>query len=613
MRRSKNIIGFVALLVVVVITTGCFNFLRGNSEIVREPVLESFIPIADTYAIGDWRSGDNFGEEEKLEIKLDAHDSENNSHRKAFLKFNIGEWSKLTSATLNLFAEQTDSSDVLDIRTIAVYDVTNEEDWEEDDLTWDNASEGLLNRGTFIAEFDVSGLDVEAEDGKWYKVDVTELVKGYTLDNTEEISLRLESLTPHYALQVHFTSREGVEANRPILVIEDDPLDEGTDGISRVVIDGYDITASVSGTPLKDIYQDEFMIGVGLNGYNIATDTINSPVMNELIKYHFNSVTYTNLMKPGYILDQGGSRNNYNNGSEKPAVNFDSVIQGLDFCQANDIQMRGHTLVWHAQTPDWFFREGYANGGDYVDRETMLFRMESYIRQVLGFVQDNYPGVIYAWDVVNEAITNERDYYEHETNRQIRTKYGDESPIDNPWFVTVGVDYPEKAFEYAREYADPEVKLFYNDYNTFQPDRTTAIYNLASHLMENDLIDGIGMQGHMGLGYPGINDGYHNWKAALEIFGKLGLEIHITELTVNIDTNDGDPFLRQAQRYAELFRLFTEMGAGSRHGANITSVTIFGLMDNYLLYDNDTQTSRLFDGDLQPKLAYDAVARPDRY
>lgn len=605
---------FVALLVVALITTGCFSFLPSDSEIVMEPVVESFTPIADTYVLGDWRSGDNFGENANLEIKLDALDSANNSHRKAFLKFNIGDWSQLTSATLKLFAEQADSPDGLDIRTIAVYDVTNEETWGEYDLTWDNSSEGLLNGGTFITEFDVSGSDIEAEDGKWYTVDVTELVKGYIIGNTEEISLRLESLTPAYPIQVHFTSREGAEVNRPILVIEDDPIDGENGEYPRVVVDGYDITASVSGTPLKDIYQDEFMMGVGLNGYNIATDTTNSPVMNELIKYHFNSVTYTNLMKPGYLLDQGGSRNNYNNGSEKPVVNFDPVIQGLDFCQANNIQMRGHTLVWHAQTPDWFFREGYASGGAYVDRETMLFRMESYIRQVLEFIQDNYPGVIYAWDVVNEAITNEQGYYEHETGHQIRTKYGNESaPVDNPWYVTVGVDYPEKAFEFAREYADPDVKLFYNDYNTFQPDRTAAIYNLASHLMENDLIDGIGMQGHMGLGYPGIHEGYHNWKTALEKFGELGLEIHITELTVNIDSNDDDPFLKQAKRYAELFRLFTEIDAGSRHGANITSVTIFGLMDNYLLYDNDTQTSRLFDGELQPKPAYDAVARPDRY
>lgn len=612
MKFSKNVLGLVAILVIALITTGCFSFLRGDSEVVGDPVVESFVSIADTYIIGDWRSNENFGEKENLELKLDALDSENNSHRKAFLKFNIGEWSEITSATLKLFAEQADSPDVLDIRAIAVYDVTKEEGWDETVLTWNNASAGLLNGGTFINEFSVSGPDVEAEDGRWYEVDVTELVKNYALDSIEEISLRLESLTPHYALQVYFTSREGAEANRPTLVIEDDPLDDGS---TRVVIDGYDITASLSEKPLKDIYQADFMMGVGLNGYNIATDTTSSPVMNELIKHHFNSVTYTNLMKPSYILDQGGSRNNYNNGSEKPAVNFSSVIQGLDFCQANDIKMRGHTLVWHAQTPDWFFREGYANNGDYVDRETMLFRMESYIEQVLEFVQENYPGVIYAWDVVNEAITNERNYFETDTGFQIRTKYGEqENPLDNPWYVTVGVDYPEKAFEYARKYADPEVKLFYNDYNTFQPDRTAAIYRLASHLMENDLIDGIGMQGHMGLGYPGIHSGYQNWKTALEQFGKLGLEIHITELTVNIDGNgNDDPFLKQAQRYGDLFRLFSEMDAESQHGANITSVTIFGLMDNYLLYDNDTQTSRLFDGELQPKPAFDAVARPSRY
>lgn len=139
----------------------------------------------------------------------------------------------------------------------------------------------------------------------------------------------------------------------------------GGNGVGEaIVVDGYDITASVSGTPLKEAYREYFKIGVGLNGSSIQTDTVNSRAMTEIIKYHFNSVTYSNLMKPAYLLDQAGSIRNFNAGNPEPAVRFDSVIKGLEFCKSNGIQMRGHVLVWHNQTPDWFFREGYTNSGE---------------------------------------------------------------------------------------------------------------------------------------------------------------------------------------------------------------------------------------------------------
>lgn len=374
---------------------------------------------------------------------------------------------------------------------------------------------------------------------------------------------------------------------------------------SAMVVDGYDITASVSGTPLKEAYSDYFKMGVGLNGSNVQTDTVNSRAMTEIIKYHFNSVTYSNLMKPAYLLDQAGSINNIQNGNPEPAVRFESVIRGLEFSKANDITMRGHVLVWHNQTPEWFFREGYSQSGALVDRETMLARLESYIRQVLEYTQTEYPGVIYAWDVVNEAVEIVAGSYEQESGFNIRTKY--DGSRDNLWYRVIGVDYVEKAFEYARKYADPDVKLFYNDYNTFQPSKTEAIYRLASHLKERGLIDGIGMQGYMDLNYPAILSGRDNFKTALSRFAELGLEIHITELSIRTPDSSATAFQRQADRYGLLFRTLVEMDTASGGPANITSVTVFGLMDHYLFYANDTTTTRLFDGRLQPKPAFYSV------
>jgi endo-1,4-beta-xylanase len=372
-----------------------------------------------------------------------------------------------------------------------------------------------------------------------------------------------------------------------------------------VVVDGYDITASVTGTPLKDAYADYFKIGVGINGSSPENASTRSAAMTEIIKYHFNSVTYSNLMKPSYLLDQQGSIKNFAEGKDEPAVKFDTVKEGLEFCKANNIQMRGHVLVWHNQVPDWFFRVGYQNNGDYVDKDTMLARLESYIKQVLTYTQTEYPGVIYCWDVVNEAVENSTGAYETESGFQIRSYY--DGSKENLWYKVIGVDYVEKSFEYARKYADPEVKLFYNDYNTFQPTKTILIYNLVSSLKEKGLIDGIGMQGYMDLTYPGIAGGQDSFMTALSKFAELGLEIQLTELTIRSDDKSPESMEKQAKRYESLFQILKGMDTAGGRNANITAVTVFGLMDEYLFYTNDKTYARLFDGKLQPKPAFYSI------
>lgn len=372
-----------------------------------------------------------------------------------------------------------------------------------------------------------------------------------------------------------------------------------------VVIDGYDITASVTGKALKDAYKDYFSFGVGLNGSSIETSTVRSQAMCEIIKYHFNSVTYSNLMKPSYLLDQEGSINNYKSGNTEPAVKFDTAKDGLEFCKDNNIRMRGHVLVWHNQVPEWFFREGYDSRGKFVDRDTMLLRLESYIRQVLEYTQDNYPGVMYCWDVVNEAVEITAGSFESDTGFNIRTKY--DGTKDNLWYKVIGTDYVEKSFEYARKYADSSVKLFYNDYNTFQPLKTSKIYDLVSYLKDKGLIDGIGMQGYMDLTYPGIVGGNDSFMTAVEKFAKLGLEIQITELTIRSETKDEASMEKQARRYEALFQVLKRLDTANGGPANITNVTVFGLMDEYLFYTNDKTYARLFDGKLQPKPAFFSI------
>jgi endo-1,4-beta-xylanase len=261
------------------------------------------------------------------------------------------------------------------------------------------------------------------------------------------------------------------------------------------------------------------------------------------------------------------------------------------------VQLRGHTLVWHAQTPDWFFKEGYKNDGALVDRETMLYRLESYIKQYMTYVQDKYPGVVYCWDVVNEAVEpsaagDPNSFF------YCRKSHGDGLP--NLWYQVLGQDYVEMAFTYARKYAADGVALFYNDYGTFDPKKLENIYKLCDYLNSKDLIDGIGMQGYWGISSPTLG----TLKTAINKYAELGLQLQITELSIGAEGDTKEAYEAQGTRYASIMRLLQSLDTAGGGKADIIAVTFFGLMDGYMLYSNDTNTSRLFDSGLQPKPAF---------
>ena len=344
---------------------------------------------------------------------------------------------------------------------------------------------------------------------------------------------------------------------------------------------------------LKELCEKYFKFGVGINGSTLENLTTNSEEYMALVKQHFNSATLSNLMKSCYILKQDASIKNAKEGDGTPVLTYESIDPTLQWCMDNGVGMRGHTLVWHAQAPDWFFREGYTNTGEYVDKETMLFRMESYIAQLMTHVQDNFPGVVYCWDVVNEAV--DPGSADPNTDFGCRTA-NDGTP--NPWYVTIGPDYVEMAFTYARKYAAEGVKLFYNDFNTYQSDKREYIYTLCKGLKEKGLIDGIGMQGYWGISYPSTT----SISSAISRFAELDLEIHITELSIGVDEETPEQFEAQAKAYSNIFFMLRNKDLEGGGPANITCVTVFGLIDHY--HANDTTNARLFDKDYQPKPAY---------
>jgi endo-1,4-beta-xylanase len=173
----------------------------------------------------------------------------------------------------------------------------------------------------------------------------------------------------------------------------------------------------------------------------------------------------------------------------------------------NDQQVRGHTLVWHAQTPDWVFRDA---NGNLVSKAVLYARMQNHIQTVM----ERYEGKIYAWDVVNEVI----DASQSDGLRR------------SLWYQIAGEEYIEKAFEFAHA-VDPTVKLFINDYNTHEPAKSQALYNLITRLQAKGIpVDGVGHQTHISLYYPTLAE----IESSIIKFKALGLETHITELDISI-------------------------------------------------------------------------------
>ncbi|MCR5829387.1 MAG: endo-1,4-beta-xylanase [Lachnospiraceae bacterium] len=334
---------------------------------------------------------------------------------------------------------------------------------------------------------------------------------------------------------------------------------------------------------LKNAYKPYFKIGVAISALNLYT-----PAHMRLLTEQFCSFTCENDMKPVNMLDVIKNRADAAKYNTDPALNFDRARPYLDFAKASGIAMRGHTLVWHNQTPEWFFHEEYNPALPYASRDVMLERLRNYIKGVLEFVQKEYPGVIYAWDVVNEAID------EGDMRKSL-------------WLRNVGRDFVLKAFEYAREYAAPGVSLFYNDYETAdEQKRDLIIDKILKPLIERGLIDGMGMQSHLLMDHPDPA----LFDKALRMYGALGLEIQITELDMHNNDPSDESMRALGERYAKFFKILVD--AKKEGAADITSVTFWNLLDegSWLTgFRKETSYPLLFRGRCEAKKAYYDVVR----
>jgi len=373
-------------------------------------------------------------------------------------------------------------------------------------------------------------------------------------------------------------------ASNIIIYIESDTLDDiYADSLSVNVCGEYTYYAEPAATQfvdtsdypsLKDTYADLFRMGVAASPV-----TLRKSAYANLIKAQFNSITAENDMKPEALLDYSTSTSDLQKYQEAPALKFSHLSTELDFAAENGMTVRGHTLVWHSQTPEWLFYVDYDKVGELADRELMLRRMENYIKGVMEWTTENYPGLISAWDVVNEAAADEGGMRK------------------SLWYKTIGEDYIEKAFEFARKYAPEGVKLFYNDYNSYQDQKQKDILAFLKPVAEAGNIDGVGMQSHIGT-YTSINQ----YMLALQKYvDELGVEIQITELDIGADNSDNWEE-KQGKFFGKFMRRVIDL---KNNGVPITSVTLWGITDSLSWKASDRPL--VFRDDLSRKPAFDAM------
>ena len=303
---------------------------------------------------------------------------------------------------------------------------------------------------------------------------------------------------------------------------------------------------------------------------------LSDPTILSSITKEYNSLTAENEMKPDYILGWAPNLISVDEAKAKgyfipedyaeetvPDLNFSVVDELLKNCYENGLGLRGHTLVWHSQTPDWFFRDGYTKTTDYVDQETMNKREEFFVKNYMGHVcASEYSSVVYAWDVVNEYIHSQPSGWGH--------IYGD---------VSTESQFVKDAFNYAYETLEnynmaDSVKLFYNDFNSFHD--ADKIIKLINFINEGKKVcAGVGMQTHLSTNWPSVD----YYKAGLAAFRQAGFEIQITELDVGAPDPES-----QAKYVYDLFRaIFEEKQAG----ANITALVFWGLSDDHSWRDDN--------------------------
>lgn len=342
----------------------------------------------------------------------------------------------------------------------------------------------------------------------------------------------------------------------------------------------FSACAERSATTLKEAFEDKFYIGTAMNMRQIrGEDSAGAAIAVA----HFNAIVAENCMKSAEIHP------------EKDRYFFDEADAFVAFGEEHGMFITGHTLVWHSQLSPWF---PYDEAGKKVSREEMIARLKDHISTVVG----RYKGRIKGWDVVNEAILD------------------DGSLRMTPFLEIIGEDYLELAFRFAHE-ADPEAELYYNDYSMASPAKRARVVQLVRDLKAKDIrIDGVGMQGHMGMDYPDVGE----FEKSIEAYAAEGVKVMITEWDISAlptvrqgaEISDTVAYMQAMNPYPDTMpqeaqeawneRVRTFMDLFLKHSDKISRVTAWGVTDRSSWLNNWPMRGRtnyplLFDRDNQLK------------
>ena len=324
-----------------------------------------------------------------------------------------------------------------------------------------------------------------------------------------------------------------------------------------------------------------------LIGGAVATQDLDKPELAQLAAKQFSALTPEYEFMPEKLVDDNGK------------FDFSTADRVVEWAEKNNQPVLGHMLVWHFVTRKWLFE---APDGKPLPREQALANLKLYIDTVVG----HYKGRIQAWDVVNEGISDADGEYLRDT----------------PALRAIGEDYIQKAFEFAHA-ADPDAQLYYNDYNIEQPQKLEKTLKLVRSLQAaNVRLDAVGIQGHWLINWPPtemIENG-------IEELAKTGVKVMITELDVDVlprDVSGADmaQLETSANPYADGLPAEMQQKLAARYGEIMTAilrhpeVTLIGFWGTHdgRSWLNDfpvkgrTNHPLLFDRQLQPKPAYDAV------
>ncbi len=363
-------------------------------------------------------------------------------------------------------------------------------------------------------------------------------------------------------------------------------------------------------TGVKNVLKDYFDYFGFCVSYN---NTFKEPILQQGLPLHASVITMENEFKPDFIFGwnkpnkltefRGEDGNLYEVPADIPTFKqMDSILSDM---KKLGLKLRGHTLVWHSQTPAWFFQKNFGRNGEtaLVNPDEMNARMEWYIKTVLQHVAEwekknnNGEHMILAWDVVNEAASD------NATDANFLRDAGSSN-----WFaVYKNETFIVNAFRYANKYAPKDVKLVYNDYGCASTNKNRAICKIidAIQAAPDARIDAAGMQTHVG-----INDSAANFEKAVQNFLSKGINVQITEMDVANGSASYNA-MRLKDFYITWFTMFIKNR--KQPGKNgIEGVTLWGVRDEWTwlngMHKGHTQYPLLFkDKEFHCKPAYYGV------